>query len=293
MNLKKKTAVFLVVAGAVLLLGAGESRAALKNPGESCTKNTECASGLCREGYLGLVCKGLEEGQACSITDQKLRCGEGLLCQGDTFVCVKDERVGSPSTNNGSQAGSGVSPETGGNNTPCNPNDKTQFCNPLRFNSVEGFLANFLSALQRIIVVVALIMIVIGSLQYITSMGGDQVKKGKGTITAALIGMAIAVAAPSFLKEISVLLGWNAQSEAVQKALTLTQIALNVLNFLMSILGVVALVMLVLGGTFYATAAVDSNQAKTGKDIVKYALIGVIIAMASMVLLRTIARFFV
>lgn len=170
----------------------------------------------------------------------------------------------------------------------------TSFGNPLKYNSVEQFLAGFLTTLQRIIAVIALVFIVIGALMYVTSAGDSgQVTKAKSTIYAAMIGLAIAVAAPSFLKEISVLLGWTPNEASVRNALTLTQIAMNVLNFLLAILGVIALVMLVVSGVFYTTAMGDSKQVDTAKNIAKYAIFGVIVALSSMVILQQIAKFFV
>ena len=180
-----------------------------------------------------------------------------------------------------------------GSDSSSNISGGTNFSNPLAFNTVEDFLGGFLTALQRIIAVLALVMIVIGAIMYITSAGGKQIETAKKTIYSALIGMAIAIAAPSFLKEISLLLGWTPQSTTVKNALTLTQISMNVLNFLLSILGVLALVMLVLAGIMYTTAATDSKQAETGKNIAKYAIYGVIVAMSSMVILQQVAKFFV
>ena len=176
--------------------------------------------------------------------------------------------------------------------TNCGP---TEFCNPLAFNSVESFLNHFLTVLQRIIVVLSLIFIIIGALMYITSAGNDgQITNAKKAITASLIGLAIGLAAPSFLKEISTILGWGVTNNAaVNSALTLSQIALRVLNFLMSILGILALLMMVVGAMFYLTAAGDEKQVEKGKKIFQYAVIGVIVAMASMVVIRQVSVFFI
>ena len=110
------------------------------------------------------------------------------------------------------------------------------FKNPLSFNSVEGFLTTVLVKIRQVIVVLALVFIVAGALMYVLS-AGDQgmITKAKGSITSALIGLAIALAAPSFLKEIYTILGGpvNVPGE-VQQAATLTQIAMRVLNFLLS-----------------------------------------------------------
>lgn len=169
------------------------------------------------------------------------------------------------------------------------------FSNPLKFSTVEGLLDQILSTLRGIIVILSLIFIVIGAVLYITSAGNDgQMKTAKGAITAAMIGLALGLAAPSFLKEIGTVLGWGTvNSSAVGTAQTLSQIATNVLNFLLSIVGILAIIMLVIGGIMYLTAAGDEDHIDSGKKIVKYSVIGILTALAAMVIVSQIATFFV
>ena len=87
-------------------------------------------------------------------------------------------------------------------------------------------------------------------------------------------------------------MGWTPADASVSSALSLSQIALNVLQFLLGIAGVLALIMLVVGGIMYLTSAGDEERIDNGKKIFKNALIGVIIIMTSMVLVRQIAAFF-
>lgn len=169
----------------------------------------------------------------------------------------------------------------------------TRFDNPLKFNSVEGFLTSILMAVRGIIVMLSLVAIVIGAVMYVISAGSDLTKKAKSTISAALIGLAIAIAAPSFLKEISVILGWgNVNNAEVARSLTLTQISMNVLSFLLSTMGVVAMVMMVIGAMMYLTSAGDKDRVDTGKKIFQNALWGIFIAMISLILVKQLALFF-
>jgi hypothetical protein len=167
----------------------------------------------------------------------------------------------------------------------------TNFTNPLAFSTVEDFLGGILSAIQKIIVVLALVFIMIGAVMILTSAGNSgQVEKGKGAITMALIGLALGVAAPSILKELSNIIGWG--GAAALPGLTLSQIAVNVLNFLLGTMGVLALVMIVIGGIMYLTSAGDDDRAEKGKEIFKYSLIGILLAMSAMILVTQVAKFF-
>ncbi|MFZ3031970.1 MAG: pilin [Candidatus Moraniibacteriota bacterium] len=166
--------------------------------------------------------------------------------------------------------------------------------NPLAFDTVEGLLNSILGFLQGAIVILSLIMIVIGAMVYMTAAGDEKrVSTGKTIITAALVGLALAIAAPSFLKEIGTILDWGGvDGSAVTGAKTLAQIATSVLNFLLSVVGVIGIIMMVVGGLMYLTAAGDEDRIKTGKSITVYSIIGIAIALAALVLVTQIATFF-
>lgn len=169
------------------------------------------------------------------------------------------------------------------------------FKNPLKFDNIPDFVTAFLTFLQGFIIVLALIMIVIGGLMYITSAGDEgRMTMGKNTILGALIGLALGVAAPMFFREISSILGWNsvALPAGVGTSLTLLEVAAKILNFLLSVIGVGALIMLIVGAFMYLTATGDESRIDTGKGIVKYAIIGIAVALAALVLVRQVASFF-
>ncbi len=166
--------------------------------------------------------------------------------------------------------------------------------NPLGFNTVEEFLGKILGALQGIIVILALIFIVIGGILYITSAGDEKrMETAKGAVAAAMIGLALGIAAPSFLKQIGTILDWGGvTSSAVVDAPTLAKIATNVLNFLLSVVGTIAIIMSVIGGIMYMTAAGDEDRIATGKKIVTYSIIGILISLAALVIVSQIGAFF-
>lgn len=141
--------------------------------------------------------------------------------------------------------------------------------------------------------ILALIFIIIGAFLYITSAGNEgRMETAKKCILAAMVGLALGIAAPAFLKEIASILGWGTVPPEVSTSLSLIQIATNVLNFLLTIIGILAIIMLIIGGIMYLTAAGDEDQIDRGKKIVKYSLIGITIALAALVLVRQVAAFF-
>lgn len=167
-----------------------------------------------------------------------------------------------------------------------------EFPNPLTYDTVEGFLGNVLSTIRSVIIVLSIIFIVLGGIFYITSAGNEKrMTAAKGAIFASMIGLAIGIAAPSFLKEIYNIMGGNSSGidSSSLTGLSLTQIALNFLNFLLSVVGVLALIMLIIGGIMYLTSAGDEDKIKTGKKIVTYSIIGIAVALAALVIVKQIA----
>lgn len=231
-------------------------------------------SGTCKA-----VCTNGTETQSgtCSAASGDSASSEGLFC------CT--------AASNGSSAASG----TGGSTIT--------FINPLKYDTVQEVLGVFLAYTQGVIVTIALVFLVLGGLFYIFSSGDTKKSDGaKAMITAAMIGLAIGIAAPSFLKEIAAILNWgngvnpvtgqnNIPAEVVA-APSLMTIASNLLNFLLSMTGILAILMIVVGGLMYFAAGGDEKKTDTAKNIVTYAIIGTAVALVSLIIVRTIAGFF-
>lgn len=166
-----------------------------------------------------------------------------------------------------------------------------EFHNPLTQDSVEGVLGSVLSTIQGIVAILAVMFLVIGGIIYITSAGDEKrMTAAKGAILAAMIGFALAIAAPSFLKEIYTALGTKDDSGVnPPDGLPLSQIALNILDVLLSFVGILAVIMLVVGGIMYMVAAGDETRAETAKKIVTYAVIGLGVAITSLIIVKAIS----
>ncbi len=188
----------------------------------------------------------------------------------------------------------GSDPPPGGN-PPGATTHAVKFENPLKFDTVEDILTSLLNSLRGVIVVISLVFIVIGAILYITSAGSEErIKSAKKAITASMIGLAIGIAAPSFLKEIATILGWTSQvtDPSGQNILTIKQIALNTLEFLLGIVGIFAIIMLVVGGISYFGAGLNEKQAESSKKIIWFSVLGILVAMAALVIVKQIAAFF-
>ncbi len=293
---------------AFLLLGAS---AVLPGGARAETCSASCASGK--------TCTCLGEAKSCSGT---VKTGTFSDCDSASgYTCC--ETTASPSTCNASYCKAACDPNTDDTtqsacSTVCTTSGISAYCppkgttttpggtagqvvnislvNPLKYNTVQQVLMALLYALQGVIVVLSLVFIVIGAVLYIAS-GGNQgrVTMAKTAITAAIIGLSIGILAPTFLKEIATVLGWNSTASLpseVSSARSAADILLSVLNFLLGIVGVLSIIMLVIGGGMFLTAAGSQDRITTGKKIVTYALLGIVVALASLVIVRQLAAFF-
>jgi hypothetical protein len=165
--------------------------------------------------------------------------------------------------------------------------------NPVRINSVDDLLAKTLSAVQSIIAALAVLFIVIGGVIYITSAGDQQrVELAKKAVTASLIGLALALAAPAFLKEIYEVLGADAPNNAPAVTKTLSEIVVSTIKVLASIVGSLSVLMLVVGGIMYMTAMGDTQKSDTAKNVIKYAVIGLIVAILALIIVTQVIDIF-
>lgn len=62
----------------------------------------------------------------------------------------------------------------------------------------------------------------------------------------------------------------------------------GVLNWMLGIIGIVALISFAISGIMYLTSAGESGQAETAKDAMKYSIIGIIVALSGFIIIRSV-----
>jgi len=68
------------------------------------------------------------------------------------------------------------------------------------------------------------------------------------------------------------------------------EVVVSVMNWLMGILGILAIVMLVVAGVLYLTAAGDDKKTETAKNIIMYVVIGVAVALTAYTIVYTVQQ---
>jgi len=162
--------------------------------------------------------------------------------------------------------------------------------NPIGHNSITSFMEGILVSIQGLVGILAVVFIVIGGVLYLTAGGNDgRIQTAKNTITAALIGFAIAVAGPSLLKEIQELvLGTGSSTDAIADANSIQDILKNILEFLLTAIGILALMSLIYSGFIYLGSRGDGNQVDKAKKIGFYSILALVIAGSSLMVIQAI-----
>lgn len=66
------------------------------------------------------------------------------------------------------------------------------------------------------------------------------------------------------------------------------QLVLTIVNFFLTFLGLLAVVMIIYGGFLYVSAGGKEDKIETGKKIIMYAVIGIIIILLSFAIVNTV-----
>lgn len=69
---------------------------------------------------------------------------------------------------------------------------------------------------------------------------------------------------------------------------SLRQLALTIVNFALTFLGLIAVVMIIYGGFLYVTAGGKEDKVETAKKIIMYSIIGIIIILLSFAIVNTV-----
>lgn len=165
-----------------------------------------------------------------------------------------------------------------------------KYYNPLNAKTFTEWAETVLTSVQSIVGWLAVIMLMIGGIVYLTSAGTNQATLGKDIITTALIGFAVVIAGPTLLKEIKDVASTSGSnsSNAIDNAKDIKSIITSVLEFLLASMGTLSLIGFAVGGIFYLTAFGDKGKAETGKKMAINSLYAIALAGGGLILVNQI-----
>ena len=81
-----------------------------------------------------------------------------------------------------------------------------------------------------------------------------------------------------------------ARAGVISDAPSLADVLLNVLDFVLSIVGIIAILSLALSGMLYLTSGGDASQAEKAKRYAGASVIGLLIALGALIIVRQIGK---
>lgn len=103
--------------------------------------------------------------------------------------------------------------------------------------------------------------------------------KGNGILIATALSLA-----PTVTQAV----GWVAPTAPASAPQSFDNVIINATNWILGFVGVIAVLMIIWGGFQYLTSAGSQDQARSGKDTIKYALMGLVIAGIAYALVNVI-----
>lgn len=165
---------------------------------------------------------------------------------------------------------------------------------------IVKFVASVLEVAYKVVIGLALLFIILGGVLYMLSAGNeDRMNTARKMIIYAIIGLAITVGAAVILKELATAFGGSTTFANFSGASQYTSglpdamaILTNVINLLLACLGILGIIGIVIGGFWYLTAGGDEKKAEIGKKTLVYAIIGLAIAIGSLIIVKQIEKLF-
>lgn len=98
------------------------------------------------------------------------------------------------------------------------------------------------------------------------------------------------VAPPAMAAPVDVLDACDSQSKVCQGTdkNSLFTIIKNVINVLLYAVGIIAVIMIIIGGIRYVTSAGDAGQTKSARDTIIYAVAGLVVAIMSFAIVNLV-----
>ncbi len=171
-------------------------------------------------------------------------------------------------------------------------------CNVGNIDNTDSLKANIWTIVANIVTDITVIAaylviayVIYGGYQYVFS-GGDpgKVANGKRTLAQAFIGLAITMSASVIMGAIRIALMngngniGNCDLTSTSQCIDPNTMVTNLIQWTIGMVGIVAAIFVVYGGISYITSSGDAGKVQKAKQMILYALIGIIIvALAEMI----------
>lgn len=148
-------------------------------------------------------------------------------------------------------------------------------------DTIKTLAVNIIKLLLSIVATVAVLFMVIGGIQYITSAGNPEgIEKAKNTILYAVIGTILSILAFAIVTFISAQLPPYGPTPA-DAATAIKEVLTKLSSAFLAIAGTIAVLFIIIGGFQYITSAGNPDAIEKAKNTILYAVIGLLACILS------------
>ncbi len=160
--------------------------------------------------------------------------------------------------------------------------------NLLPCSSIRECILLMVSNLINVVVGVTVVVIIVAGIMYLFSGANIELaEKAKKTLIGAVLGFAIVLGSKFIITEVGCALGWKGATGCGVEAKSMIT---RMITFLFSIVGIIALIGIIIGGILHIGSAGDESKAKSAKKILVSSIIGLVIALSAAIVVRQIER---
>ncbi|MBU2025972.1 MAG: hypothetical protein ABIC19_01160 [Patescibacteria group bacterium] len=161
-------------------------------------------------------------------------------------------------------------------------------------------IGRILEIIYKSVIGLALVFIIIGGIMYMLSTGNEQrMNLAKSIVIYAVVGIAIAIGSAVIMNGIATALGGEISNtfEPIPGVMTDTLSAKTILgkviNLLLQMLGMLGIIGIVIGGLWFLNSSGNEDRMLTGKKTLIYSVIGLVIALGSMIIIKQLENLFI
>lgn len=162
--------------------------------------------------------------------------------------------------------------------------------NLLPCSSIRACILMMVDNLINVVVGLTVVVIIVAGMMYLFSGANIELaEKAKKTLIGAVVGFAIVLGSKFIITEVGCALGWKGATGCGVAAKSMITRAIT---FLFSIVGIIALIGIIIGGILHIGSAGDESKAKSAKKILVSSVIGLVIALLSATIIRQLEKIF-
>lgn len=164
--------------------------------------------------------------------------------------------------------------------------DQCNIKDPAAFGGLSNYIWRIALNIVEILLItagyVAVAYIIYGGFKFITSAGApDDSAKARKTIINAVVGLIISIFSVAIVNVVTTALAGGVDANGIPTIAADNATLVNILNVVYTWAGIIAVLMIVIGGLLYVISGGNQSNITKAKDTIIYSVVGLIIVLVA------------